>query len=122
MGQLNVVPTRSSIWEPNWDAVPNFPDTLLGCAGGNIQPMWMETSTPHVFVFVFPCGQIHTLEQDYLLKVAALLLKKGCQYRVSDTSASSMTEPSDGPHDSKFIRLGDDWPDIVTLGLSLCVL
>jgi len=120
MGQLNGFPTCSSIWEINWDAVPNFPDTLPGRAGGNIQPMWMETSAPHVFGF--SCDQIHTSKQDYLLKVAALLLKKGCQYRVSDTSASSKTKPLDDSHDSKFMRLVHDWLDIATFGLLLYML
>jgi len=108
MGQLNVGPTRSSIWEPNWDAVPN------------LKPMWMETSAPHFFGF--SCDQIDTLKQDRLLKVAALLLKKGCQYGVSGTSASSKTKPANYSHDSKIMRLVHDWPDIATFGILLYML
>jgi len=75
IGPLNVGPSRSSIWEPNWDAVPIFQDTLLGFAGGNLWPIGMENSAPQLSDFSF--DRVRNSKQDDLLKVAALLLITG---------------------------------------------
>jgi len=120
IGPFNVGPSGSSIWEPNWNVVPHYQDTLRGFAGGNLKPMWMETSAPGLSGFSF--DQYRTSKQDNLLKVAALLLKHGCKYRVSGANASCKTKHTDDSHDSKFMRLLHDWPDIATFGLLLYTL
>jgi len=117
---FNVGPNRSSIWEPNWGAVPNFQGALAGFAGGNLKPMWMETGAPGLSGA--PFNQIRASKQDNLLKVAALLLKNGCRYRVGDVTASCKTKRADDLHDSKFMRLLHDWPDIAAFGLLLYTL
>jgi len=120
IGPLNVGPNRSSIWEPNWDAVPIFQDTLLGFAGGNLWPIRMENSAPQLSDFSF--DRVRNSKQDDLLKVAALLLKNGCKYRVGDTPSPCQVKHADDLHDSKFMRLLHDWPDIATFGLLLYTL
>jgi len=120
IGPFNAGPSHSAIWGPNWDAVPNLQDTLRGFARGNVKPMWIETSATGLPGFSF--DQIHASRQDGLLKVAALLLKNGCKYRVGDTPAPSKTKHEDDVRGSKCMRLVHDWPDIATFGVLLYML
>jgi len=120
IGPFNVGPSGAAIWEPTWNVVPHGQDTLRELAGVNLQPMWMEASAPGLFGFSF--DQYRTSKQDDLLKVAALLLKNGCKYRVGDANASCKTKHMDYSHDSKFMRLLHDWSDIATFGLLLYTL